>query len=89
MTPSVWVAPDGCRHWIIDDGFEGYMTEAFTRAGEPDCGHTPGGGLVGDLDNLEPQLWTDPNGCQHWLMDDGFEGFVTPRRGPDRRPVCS
>lgn len=24
-TPTVWIDPDGCEHWVMDDGFEGYM----------------------------------------------------------------
>ncbi|PUB13159.1 hypothetical protein [Yoonia sediminilitoris] len=22
---SIWVSPDGCQYWVIDDGIEGYM----------------------------------------------------------------
>ncbi|MFZ9117949.1 MAG: OmpA family protein, partial [Paracoccaceae bacterium] len=22
--PSIWVDPDGCEHWVMDDGAEGY-----------------------------------------------------------------
>ncbi|HHL20628.1 MAG TPA: OmpA family protein, partial [Aliiroseovarius sp.] len=24
--PGIWVDPDGCEHWVMDDGAEGYMT---------------------------------------------------------------
>lgn len=35
--PNVWVDPDGCEHWVMDDGIEGYMTPHVTRDGKPVC----------------------------------------------------
>ncbi|MGZ2256898.1 OmpA family protein [Roseobacter sp. A03A-229] len=35
--PSIWVDPDGCEHWVMDDGAEGYMTPHVTRQGIPVC----------------------------------------------------
>lgn len=35
--PGVWVDPDGCEHWVMDDGAEGYMTPHVTREGIPVC----------------------------------------------------
>ncbi|MEM6618478.1 MAG: OmpA family protein [Pseudomonadota bacterium] len=35
--PGVWVDPDGCEHWVMDDGVEGYMTPHVTRQGIPVC----------------------------------------------------
>ncbi|MEE9426874.1 MAG: OmpA family protein [Paracoccaceae bacterium] len=35
--PGIWVDPDGCEHWVFDDGFEGYMTPHVTRDGRPVC----------------------------------------------------
>jgi len=35
--PTIWVDPDGCEHWVMDDGFEGYMTPHVTRQGIPVC----------------------------------------------------
>ncbi len=35
--PSVWVDPDGCEHWVMDDGAEGFMTPHVTRDGIPVC----------------------------------------------------
>lgn len=29
--PTVWVDPDGCEHWVMDDGFEGYMSPHTNR----------------------------------------------------------
>jgi len=33
-------------------------------------------------------VWIDPDGCQHWYIDDGLEGFMTPRLNRDGTPVC-
>ncbi len=35
--PTIWVDPDGCEHWVMDDGAEGYMTPHRTRQGMPVC----------------------------------------------------
>lgn len=37
LAASVWVDPDGCKHWIIDDGIEGYMSPILNLDGTPDC----------------------------------------------------
>lgn len=36
-TPTIWVDPDGCEHWVMDDGAEGYMTPHVNRQGIPVC----------------------------------------------------
>ncbi|MGR3503823.1 OmpA family protein [Pseudaestuariivita sp.] len=36
-TPTIWVDPDGCEHWVMDDGVEGYMTPHTNRQGIPVC----------------------------------------------------
>ncbi|MDQ7081214.1 MAG: OmpA family protein [Paracoccaceae bacterium] len=35
-----------------------------------------------------PGIWVDPDGCEHWVMDDGWEGYMTPNVTPDGVPVC-
>jgi outer membrane protein OmpA-like peptidoglycan-associated protein len=35
--PTIWVDPDGCEHWVMDDGAEGFMTPHVTRQGIPVC----------------------------------------------------
>jgi len=35
--PGIWIDPDGCEHWVMDDGVEGYMTPHVTRQGIPVC----------------------------------------------------
>ena len=41
------------------------------------------------LVNLVPGIWVDPNGCDHWIIDDGVEGYMDARLDPDGKPVCS
>jgi len=36
----------------------------------------------------QPGIWIDPDGCEHWVMDDGAEGYMSPHRTRDGRPVC-
>jgi outer membrane protein OmpA-like peptidoglycan-associated protein len=35
-----------------------------------------------------PTIWVDPDGCEHWVMDDGAEGYMTPHVTPNGKPVC-
>ncbi len=35
-----------------------------------------------------PTIWVDPDGCEHWVMDDGAEGYGDNRRNRDGTPVC-
>ncbi|WP_093992698.1 hypothetical protein [Flavimaricola marinus] len=41
------------------------------------------------LSTLVAGIWVDPNGCDHWIIDDGVEGYLSERLTPDGRPVCS
>jgi hypothetical protein len=31
LVAGVWVDPNGCDHWIIDDGVEGYLTHMVSQ----------------------------------------------------------
>ena len=35
-----------------------------------------------------PTIWVDPEGCEHWVMDDGAEGYMTPHTNRQGIPVC-
>ncbi|MFD0858415.1 OmpA family protein [Roseovarius aquimarinus] len=35
-----------------------------------------------------PTIWVDPDGCEHWVMDDGWEGFMSPHVNRQGIPVC-
>lgn len=41
------------------------------------------------LADLQAGIWIDPNGCDHWIIDDGIEGYLSQRLGRDGKPVCS
>ncbi|APX91144.1 cell envelope biogenesis protein OmpA [Brevirhabdus pacifica] len=44
---------------------------------------------VVDGERYKPTIWVDPDGCQHWVMDDGAEGYMTPNVTRDGIPVCN
>lgn len=41
------------------------------------------------LSTMVAGIWVDPNGCDHWIIDDGVEGYLSERLTPDGRPICS
>lgn len=43
----------------------------------------------GHLSTLVAGIWVDPNGCDHWIIDDGVEGYMSERLSPYGKPVCS
>lgn len=42
-----------------------------------------------DLSQLRAGIWVDPNGCEHWIIDDGIEGYLSQRLDKYGKPVCS
>lgn len=42
-----------------------------------------------DLSQLQAGIWVDPNGCDHWIIDDGVEGYLSQRLDKYGKPVCS
>ena len=48
-------------------------------------------GIIGSdpLQGMSAGIWVDPRGCDHWIIDDGVEGYLSARLGPDGKPVCS
>lgn len=55
---------------------------AGTAAAQQDGGQT----IVGE--SYIPTIWVDPDGCEHWVMDDGWEGYMTPHVNRQGIPVC-
>lgn len=51
-------------------------------------GITDGGFDAGALQDGVANIWVDPDGCQHWYVDDGIEGYMSPRLRPDGTPMC-
>ena len=41
------------------------------------------------LSELKAGIWIDPNGCDHWIIDDGIEGYLSQRLDKYGKPVCS
>ncbi len=41
------------------------------------------------LSQLQAGIWVDPNGCDHWIIDDGVEGYLSARLDKFGKPVCS
>ncbi|TDE39108.1 hypothetical protein [Antarcticimicrobium sediminis] len=42
-----------------------------------------------DLSQLKAGIWVDPTGCDHWIIDDGVEGYLSQRMDQYGKPVCS
>ena len=51
LRATIWVDPDGCEHWVMDDGLEGYMSQHLDKHGKPVCRGKPGGTLCRTLDS--------------------------------------
>jgi len=41
------------------------------------------------LSELKAGIWIDPTGCDHWIIDDGLEGYLSQRLSRYGKPVCS
>ena len=41
------------------------------------------------LSKLVAGIWVDPHGCDHWIIDDGLEGYMSARLDKYGDPVCS
>lgn len=60
--------------------------------GHPPVGPDKGTDLGIDrkhLSQLKAGIWIDPNGCDHWIIDDGVEGYLSARLDKYGKPVCS
>ena len=60
----------------------------LSRGGEV-VANTGAGRIVLRGEVYRPGIWTDPDGCQHWVMDDGIEGFMAPILTREGRPICN
>jgi len=38
---------------------------------------------------LQAAIWIDPDGCEHWVIDLGVEGMMSPHLNRDGNPVCN
>lgn len=62
LQAGIWIDPNGCDHWIIDDGVEGYLSQRLDRNGKPVCSGTPqpGSTVIGDFKSGGSRLIGDP-----------------------------
>jgi hypothetical protein len=82
---SVSVLLAGC---VSSEGFEG--TESYAGASSVIATGEDQGRDSGVLRNGQAAIAYDPDGCQNWIMDDGLEGYSTPRYDPvSGLPVCN
>ena len=75
----------GC---VTNESFEG--TERYRGADSIIATGQDQGSDTGVLRNGGAAIAYDPDGCQNWIMDDGLEGYSTPRYDPvSGLPVCN
>ena len=41
------------------------------------------------VSQMQAGIWVDPRGCDHWIIDDGVEGYLSARLDKYGKPVCS
>jgi outer membrane protein OmpA-like peptidoglycan-associated protein len=89
--PGIWIDPDGCEHWVMDDGAEGYMSPHLRRDGTPVC-HTVSRCAVVPTDTMfaTGSATIAPGGAEslrHFFAANPANGFVieghTDSRGSD------
>lgn len=52
LRATIWVDPDGCEHWVMDGGTEGFMSQHLDRKGMPVCrGAAPANGTCKTFDS--------------------------------------
>lgn len=66
----------------------GLAAVALSVAAMTDAGHAQSGQRVVKGERYIPTIWVDPDGCEHWVMDDGVEGYMTPHVSRQGIPVC-
>jgi len=69
----------------------GCSAERVAEGGAPEGDQTVDRGRgTGDLRELKAGIWVDPRGCDHWIIDDGVEGYLSARLDRETgKPVCS
>lgn len=75
----------GC---VANESFEG--TERYRGASSVIATGQDQGMDVGVLKNGTAAIAYDPDGCQNWIIDDGLEGYSSPRYDPvSGLPICN
>lgn len=79
------IALSGC---ITNEGFEG--TERYSGPNSVIATGQDQGKDTGVLNNGVAAIAYDPDGCQNWIIDDGLEGYSSPRYDPvSGLPICN
>jgi len=88
----------GCGNGVLRQGEEylAYNEEAIfgvrTAFGRNRGDKTTDVGMVdrSPLTDMTAGIWVDESGCQHWIIDDGVEGYLTTRYdAATGRPICT
>ncbi|RUS60246.1 hypothetical protein EGN72_10680 [Pseudorhodobacter sp. E13] len=75
----------GC---VAGEHFEG--TERYRGASSVIATGQDQGRDTGVLNNGRAAIAYDPDGCQNWIIDDGLEGYSSPRYDPvSGLPICN
>lgn len=92
------VSVSGCGNGLVRQGEEylAYNEEAIFGVRNVFSGKrgdkTTDVGLIdrSPLTNMTAGIWVDDSGCQHWIIDDGVEGYLTTRYdAATGRPICT
>ena len=83
-TFSAAILLSGC----VTETFEG--TERYRGADSVIATGQDQGRDTGVLKNGVAAIAYDPDGCQNWIIDDGLEGYSSPRYDPaSGLPICN
>ncbi|HLQ18044.1 MAG TPA: hypothetical protein VK146_03610 [Tabrizicola sp.] len=85
LLPAVAFGLSACANGEFFENVKRYNGPDSVIAKASDSGTDKDDGLV----NAEAAVAYDPDGCQVWIIDDGVEGYSTPRFDPATGlPVC-
>lgn len=86
MTRTVGAAVAICTALVAGTAFadQGYVTNETFGVQRVQQGAT----VTVQGERYVPTIWIDPDGCEHWVMDDGAEGYMDPHLRRDGTPVC-
>lgn len=85
FVPALGLALAGCAAGERIEGARSYYGPTSVIATGQDQGIDKGVLIDG-----EAALAYDPDGCQVWVMDDGLEGYASPRVDPATGlPICN
>ncbi len=77
----------GCGAYTEGFGFEG--TQPYSGPDSVIATGQDQGTDEGDLIDGQAGIAYDPDGCQVWIIDDGIEGYSSPRFNPKTGlPIC-